>query len=310
MRNFLNEQVLSFGNKFKIPTLLGLGIIVLGIGVGVFLVLREQTFLSSAAPSQTPQNIAVSNIEDASAVVSWQTTSPALGFVTFGQQDEGEQTALDDRDTQKPQVHLIHYVTIKNLLPKTLYKYKTISGKLTSKVLTFTTASPITASEFRPVIGSALDQEKPLDEGIAYLSISDALIQTALIKNLGNFLIPLSQVRKSDLSDIYPLSQATQAKLTVTSANGQAVAVFNLKNEGVNLPPLKIGQTLDLTTPELTPNPTPSPTPNKLQFYDLNGDGKINAADYSIALKNRGKKINNILIDQQYLDLMNKQINQ
>ena len=46
-----------------------------------------------------------------------------------------------------------------------------------------------------------------------------------------------------------------------------------------------------------------------LNIYDLNKDGKINAADYSIAQKNKGKKINNILVDQSYLDELTKVVN-
>ncbi len=292
--------------KFKIPTLLGLGVILIGIGVGVFLSLREQTFLSRATPSQTPQNIQVSNIEDSSVNISWQTSSPSLGFVTFGQQDPGEQTVLDDRDNKIPQSHLMHYVTLKNLLPKTTYQYKITSGKITTKILNLTTASPSsTQINLRPVIGTVLDGEKPLDEGIAYVAIPGANLQSALVKNLGNFLIPLSKARKTDLSDIYSLNEDTQAKITIISEKGGATAVFNLKMDGVTLPSLKIGQSLDLTTPSFTP--TPSPVAD-LKLYDLNSDGKVNAADYSIAQKNKDKKINGVLIDDKFLKELTKMI--
>lgn len=293
----------TFLTKFKIPTLLGLGIILIGIGVGVFLTLREQNFLSSAAPSQTPQNIQVSNIEDSSLSISWQTPSPSLGFVSFGQNSTSDETYLDDRDTNPPaggpQSHLMHYVTLKNLLPKTTYQYKIISGKITTKILNFTTAPQAsTQTNFRPIIGTVLDGGKPLDEGIAYVAIPKAGLQSALVKNQGNFLIPLSKLE--DVSD------NTEAKVTIISANGEASAIFNLKTDGVNLPVLKIGQSLDFTTPVFTP--TPSPAVN-LNIYDLNKDGKINAADYSIAQKNKGKKINNILIDQSYLNELTKVVN-
>lgn len=285
--------------KFKIPTLLGLGVIVVGIGVGVFLVLREQVFLSSAAPSQTPQNIQISNIEDSQVSISWQTSSPSLGFVSFGQNNTSDETVLDDRDTRQPQSHLVHYVTLKNLIPKTTYQYKIISGKITTKILNFTTASEAsTQTNFRPVIGTVLNGEKPLDEGIAYVAIPGASLQSALVKNQGNFLIPLSKLE--DVND------NTEAKVTIISANGEASAIFNLKTDGVNLPVLKIGQRLDLTAPAFTP--TPSPTTN-LKLYDLNGDGKVNAADYSIAQKNKDKKINGILIDDKYLKELTNMIN-
>lgn len=302
----LTEQVRAFGTKFKIPTLLGLGVVIAGIAVGVFLVLREQTFFTQAAPSQTPQNITVSNIEDSSVTISWQTSSSVTGFVTFGQSGAVEATILDDRDTKIPEPHLIHYVTIKNLLPKTTYQYKIASGKIVTKVSNFTTASPInTQNAFGPVIGSILDSGKPLNEGIVYLSLSGAIIQSSLVKNLGNFLIPLTRVRKEDLSDILPLEEQMNAKITIVSPNNQSSAVFNLKPEGENLPPIKLGESVDLTN--LT-SPTPNPSPIPI-VYDLNNDGKINAADYSIAQKNKGKKINGVLIDDKYLKELTNMVN-
>lgn len=304
----------TFLSKFKIPTLLGLAIIVIGIGVGVFLVLREQTFLSSAAPSQEPQNITVSNIEDSSASISWQTSSPSLGFITFGQTDSGEQTILDDRDNNPPaggpKSHLVHYVSLKNLLPQTNYKYKIVSGKIISKVSSFTTApTATTQSGFNPVIGSVLNGKNPFDEGIVFLSVSGATIQSSLVKNLGNFLIPLSKIRKTDLSDIYSPSLDTAAKVTVIAANGEVSAVFNIKPNGITLPPLILGQNVDLTS-EINPTPTPSASPSQdSKIYDLNNDGKINTADYSLAQKNKNKKIQSVrpdlntdkIIDDQYL---------
>ncbi len=293
--------------KFKIPTLLGLGIILVGIGVGVFLVLREQIYLSNAAPSQTPQNIKVSNIDDSQVSISWQTSSPSLGFVTFGQSSPGEETTLDGRDNKLPQSHLVHFVTLKNLLPKTTYQYRIVSGKITTEVFKFTTAPQgTTQSNLRPVIGTVLDGENPLDEGIAFVALSGASLQSSLVKSLGNFLIPLSSLRTADLSDLYSLSEEAQAKITIVSAKGEASAVFNLKPDGINLPPLKIGQGLDLTLSQ----PTPSPVPTQdLKIYDLNNDGKINSNDYSLALKNKDKRINGILIDQSYLNELIKMIN-
>lgn len=294
--------------KFKIPTLLGLGVIITGIAVGVFLTLREQTFFTQAAPTQTPQNITVSNIEDSSVVISWQTSASVSGFVTFGQNNATEQTSLDDRDPPSggPKPHLIHYVTIKNLLPKTTYQYKINSGKLISKISTFTTSSPAsTQNTFGPVIGSIINSGKPLDEGIAFLSVSGAIIQSSLIKNMGSFLIPLTKIRKEDLSDILPLETQMNAKITIISPTEETIAVFNLKPEGESLPPLKSGESVDLTN-IASPIPSPSPT---LSIYDLNKDGKINAADYSIAQKNKGKKINDLLVDDDYLKQLTNLIN-
>lgn len=302
----------GFSNKFKIPTLLGLGIIFLGIAAGVFLTLREQNFLSKASIDNSPQNITLANISDTEVNISWQTSKEVSSFITFGVNSPSEQTVLDDRDTNTPNLYTLHFVTVKNLLPKTTYQYKIFSGKIASEVGKFQTASPITSQTgFRPIIGSVLDGEKPLDEGLVYLSIADATLQAALIKTSGNFLIPVSQIRKSDLSDNFPLTEDTTLKLNIISVSGQSSAIFKLKDSKEGLPPIKLGENLDLTS-------NIAPSSNDLKKYDLNDDGKINAADNAILLQNFSKKGQGIkgdlngdsTVDQKDLDLMSKQINQ
>lgn len=302
----------DFLNKFKIPTLLGLSVIAFGIFGGVFLNLREQTIISKASPDVTPKNITLSNIGDDSVTISWQTSTPVASFVKFGQANSDERVILDDRDTKNPQPYTIHYVTIKNLLPKTTYQYKVVSNKIQSDILKFTTAVPLSAQTgFQPIIGSVLDNNTPVEEAIIYLSIADSVIQSALTKTEGNFLIPISQIRKADLSDTYPLTEDTIAKLTILSEKGEATLLFKLGNFDKELPPITLGENLDFTTSSYD-----------LDKYDLNGDGKINAADNATVLQNFGpptagglkNKRTDLnkdgIVDQEDLDLMSKQINQ
>ncbi len=296
---------------FKIPTILGLSIIFLGIATGVYLVLHEQTFLSQAVPNLTPQDITFTNITEDSVVVSWQTQTPAVSFISFGQNNLQEQTNLDDRDTNPPaggpKPHLTHYATLKNLLPQTSYKFKITSGKKPTDILKFKTAQPpASQTGFTPIIGSVLDGDTTLSDGIAYLSVSGANTQSSLIKLKGNFLIPISQIRKEDLSDIFPLTEDMIAKLTIISDKGRATALFKLRPSSKPLPPLILGQDVDFTT-----------SAEELISYDLNSDGKINAADNAIILDVISKKTTNKKadlnkdgkVDQKDLNLMAKQIN-
>lgn len=280
--------MIDFFNKFKIPTILGLGIIILGLVSGIFLVLREQTFLSKASPDKAAQDITLTNITQDSVVISWRTNTPASSFVTFGQKSPGEQTVLDDRDTSSPKPHFIHYVTLKNLLPQTTYQFKITSNKVSSEVKTFETAKQQTnKTGFTPIVGSVLASNTPLTEGIAYLSISGAIAQSAIIKTSGNFLIPLSDVRKEDLSDIYPLTEDTTAKITIVSDQGTASLSFKPRPNLPPLAPLRLGQNIDLTNIEETPS---EPTIKDLHLYDLNTDNKINSADYALPASCFGKK--------------------
>lgn len=273
--------MIEFINKFKIPTILGLGIIFIGLASGLYLVLREQIFLSQAASDLTAQNITVSNLTDEGATISWQTNSATTSFITFGQNNPSEQTALDDRDVNSPQPHVIHYVTLKNLLPQTHYQFKIISGKVISNVGDFDTAKPLTnKSVLTPIIGSVLDENTPLNEGIAYLTINGAATQSAPVKAGGNFLISLSNLRKSDLSDPYSLTENANAKITIISDKGSASLITKITANTNPLPPIKLGQNLDLTAAEETPKPEPSI--KDLGKYDPNKDSVINTADYAI----------------------------
>lgn len=322
--------------QFRIPTLLGLTIILIGIISGVILALKEQIFVSKASQNISLQNITVSNITESEATISYQTSQSIPSFVTFGQTNpnkpwdyfpaENETTVLDNIDStgnMGPQARSMHYVTIRNLLPKTTYQYKIIASKYVSDIQKFTTATPLSAQTgFKPVIGSVLNLDQPLGEGVIFLSIIDAFPQSTQIKFSGNFLIPVNQIRKADLSDTYPLTEDTIAKLQVLSDKGTASALFKLKISN-SLPPLSLGQNVDWTNLNMTLEPA-SPSAQDIKTFDLNNDGKINAADNAIVLQNysplkkanknpkdKGADLNSDgVVDQKDLDLMAKQINQ
>lgn len=283
--------MIHFFEKFRIPTILGLGIILIGVFAGTFLVLREQILESEASPNVLPiqDTITFTNIYDTQATVSWQSENPAASFVSFGQNNPQEKTSLDNRDKTSPKSHLFHYVTLTNLKPQTQYQLKIITGRKQSEVLKFKTASPSASkNNFGPIIGSVLEDDKPLVEGVAYLSIANASVQSSLIKNMSSFLIPLTEIRKDDLSDIFSLTSETIAKLTIIGKSNQATALFKLDRDGVTLPVLKLGQNLDLTNSQIAPEEI-TPSVSDLKIFDLNSDGQINAIDNAILLRNFGK---------------------
>ncbi len=283
--------------------------------------LQEHPFLTKAAPDQAPQNVTISNTEDQSVTISWQSNSPVAAFITYGLNSVDEQTALDDRDGNTPKIHTTHHVTLKNLTPQTTYTYRIVSGKSYSDNNKFTTASTDpNQNGFKPVIGSVLKDNQPLDEGLVYLSIPGASLESATIKNFGNFLIPINTVRKKDLSAILILDPETIAKITIISSYGQSSAIFKLSNP-LPIGPLKIGQDLDLTAPiassEASPSASPKTSDRNTNKFDLNGDGVVNSSDYAIVLKNFGKSpkdkradLNSDgVVDQKDVSLILDQIN-
>lgn len=300
-------------DKLKIPTLLGLSVIFIGMFAAVFLVMRQQSLTTQAAPDQIPQDITFTNIEDISLTISWRTSALVTSFISYGQSSFSD-TALDDRDDKTPKPRLTHHFTLKNLLPQTTYKFKLTSGKLIyPKVLTFTTASAISNQNgLKPVQGLGVEGDQTVADGIVYLLVQGAVVQSAPIKDLGNFIIPLNKIRKEDLQDVFLPDQNTTFKLRMITSTGEASAVFHLKDLNNPIGPLKIGQNLDLTI--ATPSAIVTPKEEPLKNYDLNADGVVNTSDYSIVRKNFGQNpkdkkadLNSDgVVDQKDLDLISQ----
>ncbi len=282
------KKIRSLFTGFKIPTLVGIGIILIGISAGVVLVMQQQTLLTQASPAQQPINITVGSIEDTSAGISWQTNSDSPGFVTYGP-NGGELTALDVHDDITTTPRIDHYVKLAKLTPKTTYQFKIVSGKQVTQVQKFTTAtSAFSQNKLPPIIGSVLDSGKLVKEGLVFLTIPGATIQVAPISSLGSFTIPLTKVYKNDLLDILPLSDDTLVTIKIISGANSATATFSLSVAQIPLPAISLGDNTTLT--KATPAPMKDPD---LVKYDLNDDGQMNSADYSIVLQNFGKSPKN-----------------
>lgn len=100
----------------------------------------------------------------------------------------------------------------------------------------------------------------------------------AITKLGGSFILPTAQLQTIS-GEIYNVEEiSTTTTLTVFNAEKSARVSLKLPLKDNQLPPITLGQDLDLTVKEA------SPTPN-LTIYDLNNDGTINAVDTSIILK-------------------------
>lgn len=286
----MNESILT---KLRIPTLLGLAIIILGTAAGVYGVLRYETTNSKVSAQETPQNIIITNITSEGATVSWQTPVPTLGYITFGKNSTTEQTALDDRDNRSARERKLHYVNLQGLNPETTYQFKIVSGRFVSEESLSLTTPEISSSQngFKPIIGNVVLKDEPQLNGIVYLYSDGMADQSSLLGSFGSFIIPISLARKEDLSGIFQPTTGTSGKLKVISEDGGiASATFNITLDSEPLGTLRIGADISFTTTQ-EPSPPPSPRPNGSPRgrFDLNGDGILNASDYSIMLSNLGR---------------------
>ena len=98
----------------KVPTIIAILVLIVGVAVGVVLVQTRQIFRLGASPDIAPQDIRVSNITDSSFTVSWVTDKETVGSVTPFSVTSGPST--------------VHWVKIENLDADKTYNYKISSG--------------------------------------------------------------------------------------------------------------------------------------------------------------------------------------
>ena len=65
----------------RIPTLLGILFITIGIGITTYLIKTGVLFTTKAGPSEDPHNVRITNITDSSFTVSYTTANKVVGSV-------------------------------------------------------------------------------------------------------------------------------------------------------------------------------------------------------------------------------------
>ena len=224
----------------KIPTLLGLLLIVVGLGVTTFLVNQGGLLKSNATPSQQPQEVRITNITGNSFSVSYTTQDSVVGSINYGKDNNLGQTGLDDTDQQTGTVmtHKIHNVTIRNLTSSTKYYFDITSAQQAymnnGHNFEVTTGPDLSGSppQQNPIAGKIVlpDGSVP-KEAIIYVTANGAQVISTLVKPDGSYILPLNSLRTTDLSSFYDLP---------TNANMQILAIGDGFNSNVLLSP---GQT-------------------------------------------------------------------
>jgi len=306
----------------RIPTLLVLILIIAIIGLGLFIYFMNRTNNQKKIIEMNPQELLVANITDNSASVIWHTDKPVIGKVKIN-----DNSINDERDINTaPQERVSHFVTISNLAPQTDYqfhiemngltypdqpiKFKTISTELNERSLQEQT--------YPPIRGTLLTQNQvPIEEGIIVLKLPNAIPKASYITTNGNYVLPLTKIITSDLSDIVRITDKLPA--TLEARKGQLASLIQLTLPVANqLAPVTLGKNENLI--EFLSQPISTPLPLNFQqaelSFDLNNDGKVNTLDSSLITDlvqrrqfNQKADFNgDKTIDQKDLDLIKDQL--
>lgn len=299
----------------KIPTLVGLSLLIIAILLGMVLFKLNQRSSEQTHLIYTPKNIQVVNVNSSQATIIWQTTTKTTGSILWGTTNSLGTSQDDDRDSSTKEARLTHFVTIKNLTADTNYFFKIKVENFTYPDQTMQFKTPKkklnSISANKPLSGTILDSRlQPTDEALILFSVNQSAPIVTFTTAGGNFLLPLSPLFSNDFKEQLDLPEQGSATLTAFKGTLSSQVIIALPLVSQTLPPIILGQNLDLSNP--------SPNPGQSNPFDLNEDGAVNSLDFSTVVDNLGKnpKQKNAdlnqdgIVDQKDIELIKQYLRQ
>jgi hypothetical protein len=244
----------NFWNK-KIPTILGILVITIGVGITTFLVNQSTLFKSNASLSDQPKDVRITNITDTSFTVSYSTDAQVSGSLNYGKDKSLGQSALDDRDQQSGNLanYNIHNVTVRLLSQQTQYFFTITSGQdsfLNNGEPFSVTTGPVLDNPptQTPMAGKLIlpDGSNP-NEAIVYVTMDGAQVISTLTKADGSYVLPLNSLRTSDNTAYFTLSDSTNIKILATGDGLSSNASLSL-SQIHPVPTITLSKDYDFTT--------------------------------------------------------------
>lgn len=240
----------TFWDK-RIPTLLGLLIITLGIAGTTLLVGQRTFFTQEASTSADPQEIRITNVTNSSFTVSYSTNSFVPGSLNFGLGNL-TQTIIDDKDKNNLVDHKIHSFTIKNLSPSTKYSFNIVSGQntyLNNGAAYVVETGPVIEAK-KPsgfMVGKLTTLSgTPPKEAIVYATALGAAPASVVMKSDGSYTISFENLRTENLSSFFEFKSDSKIKILIISDSGTSKSEISAKDI-INVPTIVISKDYNFT---------------------------------------------------------------
>lgn len=243
----------------RIPTLMGIILVVAVVGVVIALFEKISRGSSRATGSVVPQDVAVTNIGDKSFTVVWTTPNPATGAVSILSPKQNLSTAFDDRDTGRAmKQYSTHSVTVRYLTPGTTYTFQIVSnGKNYSnqdKPYLASTASTLSGdgSGLEPAYGSINDSTgSPVSGAIVIVTPEQGQTLSAVTSPSGTWLLSLGFARTASLTRYLSNEERLTETIRVLYNNQESTAITDTLNDAP-VPTMILGKTYDFRKQQAT----------------------------------------------------------
>jgi hypothetical protein len=234
----------------RIPTILGLILILSTVFIGSRLVGRTTTSFTQASGECDPINPQITNLTHQTATVSFTTTGSCLVNVNID-----NKTLPDTKDKGT-----IHYIEIVGLEESKAYLFSVISGgkEFKSDSYNFKTAQKpnkdIPTSNL--AWGRVLNPDQsPAGNAIVYLNIPSASALSAAVTSSGNWNIALATSFNESLTDWFTPPSNIEENITVIATDHPATQIINNTSHNNPVPDIVLGQD-KFSAPETLPDQT------------------------------------------------------
>ncbi|WKZ25304.1 MAG: Ig-like domain-containing protein [bacterium] len=229
--------------KYKLPTIIGIVVLIFGIIAGVFLINSRQVFKLGANIDAIPKNVRFTNITNSSFTVTWTTDIESTGFVKWGTSELTLSKVALGEGIGK---NFVHSATIMGINPNTkIYlKINSNSNDYDNNGIPWqeTTENIVTTSDQNLIASGNIlkpDASTPA-VSIVYLTIN-GIVLSAISSQGGSYVIPISTYI-SNLPDTTPIEISVQG-----GQNSLAQAVIYPKYIK-SVPTIVLGRTYDFRT--------------------------------------------------------------
>ncbi len=269
----------------KIPTLIGLILILIGTVVTTILVRGDTIFQIRAGPGMDPKNIKITNVSEVSFTISYLTDDKVISTVNYGIDPNSlDGISLDDRDQVSQQINKYnsHSITVRNLNPNTKYYYSITSGSKkyvdVGFKFEFTTKGEISEnpSSQVPISGRVTlpDGTSPND-GIVYVKISDSETISSLLKERGSYTVPLNTLRRLNLDEYIEINEDTIINIDIF-AGGLSSSISVKPNEINPVPLITLSGNYDFSKTNEDNTKNNNQESSFPKFGQLNQQGGVN----------------------------------
>jgi len=270
--------------KGKIPTLLGLVLVVVGVAITVVLVGRGGRLIPRAKSTCQPENVQITNFSDKHFSVAWTTEEECMGSAVIID-GQTENVFLDERnkDGSIEASFKTHFVNVENLEPEKEYRVLLISGQsrfglsgsinatcketLTAGTdidpLRLTMAYELSTISIRsqPLNGTVMNEEEPAGGAIVCIDIEGLAPLSALVSGSGFWMIPLSGILQSNLStEVDSLPDGLTEEISVIGEDDQKSFAFNTTGNDDPVPIIYLGNNYDFINDAGGASPVPEAT--------------------------------------------------